>query len=109
MIVLRVPFKRGFFITERSVKFLFNMGTLEAATERMNIDLWQMGDVSSYDLTLAILYEGYRSANKERRRRDKYTFHHAVYWMEHISKGESQKFTKAMTELMGTFEKKKTR
>ena len=108
MIVLRVPFKRlGILIREKPVRFLFNLATLEAATARLKIDLWQMKDVESYDLTLAILYEGYRTAQKERRRKDKYSFHHSVFWMENMNRTEQAKFVEAMKGLMGEFEKKK--
>lgn len=108
MIKLKVPFKRGIFYREKALDFLFNIGTLEAATKRLGIDLYQLGSVDSYDQTLAILYEGYRSAQKEKRKKDKYSFYHAVFWMEHLSKAESAKFIEAMKDLMGEVEKKKT-
>ena len=108
MIVLRVPFKKlGILIKEKPVKFMFNLATLEAATKRLGIDLFQMKDVDTYDITLAILYEGYRTAQKERRKKDRYTFNHGVFWMENMSRTESAKFAEAMKGVMGEFEKKK--
>ena len=101
MIELRVPFKKSFFYREKRVKFLFNIGTLEAACKRLNLDFHDMASGDSYDMTLAILYEGYRSAQKERRKRDRYTLNHAVIWIEHMNRKEREKFVEAMTEVMG--------
>jgi hypothetical protein len=63
---LSVPFKRGPFSFEKKVEFLFNIGTIEAACDRLGIDFWQIAEHDSYDFTLAILYEGYVSACKSK-------------------------------------------
>ena len=109
MITLKVPFKRGIVIRNKPVKFLFNIATLEAASKRLNIDFYEMGTVDAYDFTLAVLYEGYRTAQKERRKKDKYKFSHGVFWMENMARAEQLKFGEALQDLMGEFEKKKKR
>jgi hypothetical protein len=98
---LKVPMKRGLFYREVELDFVFNIGTIEAACDRLKIEFWQMGEHDSYDFTLAILLEGYLSACKEKYKRPKYGIGHAAYWMEHMSRGEAVKFATCMQDLMG--------
>lgn len=107
MITLKVPFKRGILIRNKPVKFLFNLSTLEAASKRLGIEFHEMSNADPYDFTLAVLYEAYRTAQKERRKKDKYSFAHGVFWMENMSRTEQLKFGEALKELMGETEKKK--
>lgn len=107
MIVLKVPFKKRFYFREKPIEFLFNIGTMEAATKRLKVDLFEINKVESFDLMLAVLYEGYRSAQKEKRKQDKYSFNHAVVWMEYMSSTEKTKLVAAMQDMMGAFTEKK--
>ena len=98
---LKVPFKRGPFQIEKELDFLFKIGTIEAACERLGVEFWQMSEADSYDFTLAILFEGYLTACQRQYKKPKYNFSHAVYWMEYMSRPESVKFADFMKELMG--------
>jgi hypothetical protein len=102
---LSVPFKRGPFSFEKKVEFLFNIGTIEAACDRLGIDFWQIAEHDSYDFTLAILFEGYVSACKSKFKKPKYEFSHSVYWMEHMGRADSILFAEAMKKLMGKLQK----
>lgn len=104
---IEVPFVRktifGLRLKYRTLDFVFNIGTLEAACERLNIDFWQMSEVDGYDFVLAVLYEAYLQGC--RHRKPKYTFNHAVYWNEHMSRESANLVQQAMTELMGKLKK----
>ena len=103
---LNVPFKsRWSGINVKEVDFLFNIGTIEAACDRLGIEFWQMAEHDSYDFTLALLYEGYLTACRFKFVKPKYTFAHAVIWLENMSRAESQVFAKYMAELMGKVQK----
>lgn len=101
----RVPFKKFGIQTEKELEFLFNIGTIEAACDRLGIDFWQIAEHDSYEFTLAILFEGYVSACKSKYSKPKYTFAHAVYWIEHMGRADSLLFAEAMKKLMGKLQK----
>jgi len=114
MITLKVAFKKKLLfipspiIKEKSLFFDFNLGALEYATEKLlKIDLWELSNHNhDYDLNLSLIYAAYYQACMARFKKPKYTIHHAVYWVEYMSKSENDKMIQAISDLMGKMTKK---
>ena len=107
MITLRMPFQVGPFIKEREVDFIFKIGTLEDACEDiLKCDLDEVEKKDANDVNIAILYAGYNLASEKKRKRNKYSIHHAAYWMEHMSKESQSMFLKAVQDVIGKYQGK---
>lgn len=115
---LKVPFKTWRILTERELDFIFTIGTLETATEEiLKCDLWEVGDQNPYDVNVAILLAGYQIGCEKKRKSNifgrvyipapKYNLHHAVFWIEHMSKDSQAAFLKAVQDLLGKMSKGK--
>lgn len=105
---IKVPFKSWKLIVEKEVDFVFNIGTLECATEEiLKCDLFDVGEQNPYDVNVAILYAGYLIACEKLGKRKRYDLNHAVFWMEHMSKTSQEEFLKAVQALLGKMAKGK--
>ena len=102
---IKVPFRKGIFLREREIEFIFKIATLEDACEQLKIDFHEMSDVDGYDFGLAVLYNAYLQGCKTRFKKPKYGFHHAVAWNEMMSKESRDKVAECMRELMGSLKK----
>jgi len=106
MITFKVPFKKAWFFIEKDVDFLFNIGALEYASEEvLKCDLFEIGNQKPYEINIAILYAAYLIACERKGKNKKYTFNHAVYWVEHMSRESQEVFIKAVQDLLGKMSK----
>lgn len=103
---IKVPFKSWRLITEKEIDFVFNIGTLECATEEiLKCDLFDVSEQNPYDVNVAILYAGYLIACEKLRKRKRYDLSHATFWMEHMSKTSQEEFLKAVKSILGKMAK----
>lgn len=99
---IKVPFKRGAFYREKEVEFLFNIGSLECASEEiLKCDLWEIEKKEPIDVNIAILYGAYLTACRKNHVREKFNIHHAAFWVEHMSSESQKEFLKAVQDVMG--------
>ena len=113
MITLKVPFKKGWRYKEKELFFAFNIGALEYATEKLGIELWEIGDYlskpgefnSTYDLDVLILHGAYLMGCLKDKQHPKYTIHHAVMWNEYMSATEKKKEAEELSKVFGKMTK----
>jgi len=107
---MKLAFKRigAFGFYEKDIPIIFNLGVLEAVAKFLEIEFYQINDISrdqSYDFIAALLYQGYIAACKDRYKKPKYSFAHAVIWKEYISQSAQKELLDMMDELWGQIKK----
>jgi hypothetical protein len=103
---MKLAFKKrfgaGYF--EREVPVMLNIGTLEAVCDMLKIEFHQIGESlkeRDYDFIVALLYQGYITACKDRYEKPEYSLLHAAVWHEYMSQKSQQEFVKMMQGLLG--------
>ena len=105
---IKVPFKTWKVIIEKEVDFVFNIGTLEIATEDiLGCDLFEVGEKNPYDVHVAILYAAYLRACEKQFKKPKYNMVHSIFWKNHMSEDSQAMFLKAVQDLLGKMSGKK--
>ena len=113
MITLKVPFKKGWRYKEKELFFAFNIGALEYATEKLGIELWEIGDYlskpgdfnSAYDLEVLILHGAYLMGCLKSKQHPKHELIHAVMWTEYMKASEKKKMTEELGKVFGKMAK----
>ncbi len=105
---LKVPFRYGILIIEKSLDFEFCIATLEWATNRiLKCGLENIKEVDPVKLSTAVLYSAYVIACrfKDKPVRPRYTFAHAEIWVRHMNKDTQAEFFESMQGLLGEMRK----
>jgi len=110
IVKIKMPLRRGHWVIEKEVPFLFKIMTLEMIADYLKIpmeDLFKEENLRSEKMPLALVWCGYLAACKESYRKPKYKEIEAVKWNEYMPKGSRDLLTKAMGELLGNLPGKK--
>ena len=97
---IKVPFKRGAFYREKEVEFLFNIGSLECASEEiLKCELHELKDQDPFSVSVAVIYGAYLTACRKNYKRPRYSMYNATVWIENMSRESNVTFQKGMSEL----------
>lgn len=92
----------------KDIPIKLNIGTLEAVCEMLKIEFWQIGKTikdKDYDFMVALFYQGYLTACKDKFEKPKYDFLNAVVWYEYLNQEAQKEFVAMMQSLLGKLQK----
>jgi hypothetical protein len=110
IIYVKMPFRRGHWITEKNIPFLFKIMTLEMVADYLKIpmeDLLKEEHATKENMPLAMIWCGYLAACKELYKKPKYKESDAVKWNDFMLKPSREAIMKDISLLLGGFTEKK--
>lgn len=102
--ILKLPFKKAFYYTEKPIEIILRIGSLEDLCDELGLKFWQVKDYmqkNDIDFSVNLLWHGYLTACEKRGIRKKYNKKHAAMWYEYMTVSEKQKFVSEIKVLFG--------